>query len=378
MSEPDLAGVARRPYELLHRSPAGTAPGTLTTRTDSPAPVIDVMVYDDHCLEEHHGVSIEQLADLHGQWPLIWVDVRGLGDARVIEQLGRVFRLHPLALEDVVNLHQRPKAERYPEQVFLVSRMPQLLGERLELEQLSLFLAAGAVISVQERDGDCFDPVRNRIRRSAGQRGRLLRADYLAYALLDAVVDSYFPVLEQYSERLDQIERAVLRTPATTEVTAMLHRTRRELQQLRRAAWPQREVFRNLMQGETLVQEDTRPYLRDCEDHVVQIMDLMETYRERAATALDLQVTALSHRMNEVMKLLTIIATVFMSMTVVTGIYGMNFDPQVSPYNMPELGWRFGYPFALGLMALLGLGFLVFFWRRGWLGLRRSRRATGG
>ena len=370
MTASDQFSGPGRPYELLHRSAAGTAPGTLTSRA-GPPPAISAMVYGEHELVEHHDLDVAALAALRRRWPLVWVNVCGLGDAEVIEQLGQAFGLHPLALEDVLNVHQRPKAERYPGQVFVISRMPQLAEERLQLEQLSVFLADGLVISVQEQPGDCFDPVRNRIRRSAGQRGRLLRADYLAYALLDAVVDSYFPVLERYSDRLDQIERDVLRAPATAAATEALHRTRRELQQLRRAAWPQREVFRGLMGDDALVQDDTRPYLRDCEDHSVQIMDLLETYRERAATAVDLQVTALSHRMNEIMKLLTIIATLFMSMTVVTGIYGMNFNPEVSAFNMPELNWRYGYPFALGLMALLGAGFLVFFRRRGWLGTAR-------
>ncbi|PWG65805.1 magnesium/cobalt transporter CorA [Sediminicurvatus halobius] len=362
-----MKGQPSRPYELRHRPRSGTAPGTLVAPPGARPPTINVMAYGDDELIERADVSLDEVERLLGRHALVWVDVRGLGDAETIAQLGQLFDLHPLALEDVLNTHQRPKVEHYDESSFIITRLPHLTDEALELEQISLFLADGLVVSVQEQPADCFDPVRTRIRKHAGNRGRLLRADYLAYALLDAVVDSYFPLLEQYAERIEGLEE---RTVSRPEHAGMLEiqRLKRELLQIRRAIWPQRELFRGLREGEGRLAGDTGLFLRDCEDHVLQIMDLLEIYRERLGTAVDLHVSALSHRMNEVMKVLTIIATLFMPMTVITGIYGMNFDPAVSPWNMPELGWRYGYPFALGLLVGVGALLLFYFRRLGWLG----------
>jgi magnesium transporter len=251
--------------------------------------------------------------------------------------------------------------------------MPEYRDGELELEQLSIFLGDGFVVTFQETPGDCFGPVRERIRRHQGSRDRLLRADYLCYALLDAVVDAYFPVLESLSDELDAVENAVVGRPRADLVSA-IYSIKRELQALRRTVWPQRELFRSLMRDLTPVAEETRVYLRDCEDHAVQIMDVVETYRERASSALDLYVTSINHRMNEVMKVLTIMATIFMPLTVITGIYGMNFDAQASPWNMPELAWRYGYPYALGLLLTVALGLVLAFKQRGWIGQGRKRR----
>lgn len=364
-----MSELSTRPYELRDRPRSGTAPGTLVAAPGSHAPVINVMAYDDDHLLEHSEITPEQLEGLIGGHKLLWVDVRGLGDAAIIERLGSLFDLHPLALEDVLNTHQRPKAENYGTNTFVITRLPHWGNEALELEQISLFLSNGLVVSVQEHAIDCFDPVRARIRKNAGNRGRLLRADYLAYALLDAVVDSYFPLLEQYAERIEDVEQTALTHPDQTGVLE-IQRLKRELLQTRRAIWPQREVFRILREGDERIAGDTGLFLRDCEDHVLQIMDLLEVYRERLSTAMDLHVSTLTHRMNEVMKVLTVIATLFMPMTVITGIYGMNFDPGASPWNMPELGWRYGYPFALGLLVSVAALFLLFFRRRGWLGPR--------
>ncbi|MDN3517150.1 magnesium/cobalt transporter CorA [Aquisalimonas lutea] len=359
----------RRPYELRHRHRRGTAPGTLISRAEAHAPHMTLMSYDGHNLADRREASLEDIDAAVEQWPMNWIDVSGLADADLIAALGKRFGIHPLALEDVINVHQRPKVEDYDANLFVITRMPSYGAHHLELEQLSLFMGEGFVITFQERPGDCFEPVRERIRKSPGNRGRLLRSDYLSYALLDAVVDSYFPILEAFSNRLDELEDRAIARPSEKLVGEM-HAVKRQLQAMRRAVWPQRELFRVMTRDVQAVSGDTRLFLRDCEDHAVQILDVVETYRERATSALDLYVTAINHRMNEVMKVLTIIATVFMPLTVITGIYGMNFDTAASPYNMPELGWRYGYPFVLGVITAVGVGLLVLFRRRGWLGGR--------
>lgn len=369
MSDKNAVHRHRRPYELRHRHRRGTAPGTLVSRAEAHAPHMTLMSYDGHNLADRREASLEGIDAALRQWPMSWIDVSGVADAGLIGALGERFGIHPLALEDVINVHQRPKVEEYDANLFVISRMPSYTDQHLQLEQLSLFMGEGFVITFQERPGDCFEPVRERIRRSPGNRGRLLRPDYLSYALLDAVADSYFPVLETFSDRLDQIEDAAI-APSNEKLVGEMHAVKRQLQAMRRAVWPQRELFRAMTRDVQSISGDTRLFLRDSEDHAVQILDVVETYRERATSALDLYVTSINHRMNEVMKVLTIIATVFMPLTVITGIYGMNFDPAASPYNMPELGWRYGYPFALGVLTAVGVGLLILFRRRGWLGGR--------
>jgi magnesium transporter len=235
-----------------------------------------------------------------------------------------------------------------------------------------MFLGANFLLTFQERTGDCFDLVRDRIRRRRGHI-RERKADYLAYALLDAVIDGYFPVLEACGERLESLEDAVLDKPSG-EQSAQIHEMKRDLLTLRRAIWPQREMINALTRDSSAhVSDQTRVYLRDCYDHTIQLMDMLETYREIASGLVDVYLSSVSARMNEIMKLLTIIATIFIPLGFIAGLYGMNFDTGVSPWNMPELSWRWGYPFALGLMAVVAIGLLLFFRKRGWIGGR-----TGG
>jgi magnesium transporter len=324
------------------------------------------MSYGPGDLLEEQLVGVEEIPGLLGARPVTWVNVDGLGDTQVLRSLGETFGLHRLALEDVVNVHQRAKVEPYEGEVFIVTRMAAL-GDRFSTEQLSLFLGPGFVLTFQERQGDCFEPVRQRIRTG---RGRLRAAgpDYLAYALLDAVMDHYFPVLERYSDCLDELEQMVLSDPSD-RVLARVMEAKRDLLALRRAVWPHREAFNALVREPLdLVEEETRTYFRDCYDHTVQIIDVMETYRELASGLMDIYLSSLSNRMNEVMKVLTIIATIFIPLSFVAGLYGMNFDPDISPWNMPELSWYWGYPIALGSMGLVAFGMLLYFRRKGWLG----------
>jgi len=346
----------------------GTSPGTLVVPADARPPRVRVIAYGPDRIEEREIKDLAELRALRGQWPVLWVDVDGLGDLSVLETLGSIFGLHRLALEDVLNLHQRPKAERFGEHLFVVARMP-LTDEpgRLETEQLSLFLGKDFLISFQERPGgDCFDPVRTRLRAGKG-RSRGAGPDYLAYALLDGVVDAYYPVLEACGDRLDALEDELFGRPAPG-IAQRVHQVRRELLAVRRAVWPLREELATLVrEPDELVADETRVYLRDCYDHVVQMIDLLETYRDLGAGLMEIHLSLLSHRMNEIMKVLTIIATIFIPLTFIVGVYGMNFDPDAGPFSMPELRWPWGYPAVMLFMAALAAGMLLYFKRRGWL-----------
>jgi magnesium transporter len=301
------------------------------------------------------------------KFAVTWINVDGVGHEDTVRQLGRIFQLHPLALEDVVHVHQRAKVELYGEQAFIVVRMPCPVNSHLETEQVSLFVGKNFVLTFLEDPGDVFEQVRVNLRGAAG-RIRASGAGYLAYALLDAAVDAYFPLIELFGERMDALEDAVIETP-TRQSISDVHDAKHDLRTLRRAVWPLREAINSLCRdASALFNDETRIHLRDCYDHVVQIIDMVETYRELGSDLTDLYLSSLSTRMNEVMKVLTVIATLFMPLGFITGLYGMNFNPNASRFNLPELNWRFGYPYALGLMVATTFAMLYFFWRRGWLG----------
>ena len=359
---------ARRWRRLSRRPPPGSPPGTLVVPAEPVTPVVRMMVYDRDRLEECTADAAGELplADALGQ--VRWIDVQGLGDLDLMRRIGERFGLHPLVLADLVHVNQRAKVEAYENQLFVVLRMVHL-DERLWTEQLSLILGEGFVLTFQERPGDCFDPVRERLRRAQG-RLRAAGADYLAYALLDALIDSYFPVLEHQGELLEAMEREVVETTEAGQITR-IHALKRDLLEVRRALWPLREVMSQLLREDVaLIGAGTRLFLRDCADHVFQLMDMVEIDREVASSLLDLHLSSVSMRMNEIMKVLTIIATIFIPLGFIAGVYGMNFDPEVSPLNMPELHWYFGYPFALALMLAVAVGLLEYFRRKGWLGGR--------
>ncbi len=332
---------------------------------DAPRSVIHVIAYGPEQCTEHDLADPQQLHAFIGQSPVIWVNVYGLGDGRTLNELKEIFDLHPLAMEDVVNLHQRAKVEAYGDHHFIVAQMISL-NDRIETEQLSLFLGRNFVLTFEQRRGTALDVIRERIRKQGGSL-RDHGADYLAYALLDAVVDGYFPVLERYGDRLELLEDDVIAHPDNHTI-ARVHAVKHDLLVLRRAIWPQRDAISVLFRESTpLVTDETRLYLRDCYDHTVRIIDLVETYRELGTGLMDLYLSSVSNRMNEVMKVLTIISTIFIPLSFIAGVYGMNFNAGASPWNMPELSWYFGYPFTLGLMAVVAVGLLLFFRRRGWL-----------
>jgi magnesium transporter len=339
-------------------------PGSLIADPTAPQPVITVIAYDEQHVYEVTVNNLDDLPPLLARWKVVWVNVDGLGDANVIQRLGEIFDLHPLALEDVLDVSQRPKVEQYGDQLFIVMR--ELLNkDGLHSEQFSLFVGSKYVLTFQESAGDALDPVRLRIRHTRG-RVRTHGASYLAYALLDAVIDGYFPVLESYGDRLDELEDRILAQPEQTQVP-LVHDIKRDLLAIRRAVWPARDLLHSLAQSDVITDEDTRLHLRDAYDHAVRLMDLLESYREIAAALMEVYLSSINNRMNEVIKMLTIISTIFMPLTFIAGVYGMNFD-RSSPYNMPELGWRYGYPLTLTIMAVTAVVLLVYFRRRGWIG----------
>jgi magnesium transporter len=330
------------------------------------------MDYAPDKVKEHEVASIDEVVSyLTDDTPSItWVDVRGIDDRRSFERIAEIFHIHPLALEDVVNVPQRPHADTYDAQQLIITRMVELDEEgTLTTEQLGIIFGKGYVVTVQEEaELDCLDAVRDRIRKGRGAiRGA--GADYLAYALLDAVIDGFFPVLERLGERLEDLELEI-----TTNLSArpkQIHDLKRELLVLRRAIWPQRDLINTMLRDDSPhVSKETRLYLRDSYDHAVQVMDMVETFREIASGLMDLYLSGVSNRMNEIMKVLTIISTIFLPITFIAGVYGMNFETGASPYNMPELKWRYGYPLALAAMAGSVIGLLWYYRRKHWLGGR--------
>jgi magnesium transporter len=346
-----------RPFR---RQTPGAAPGTVETLPDALPTRVTVFRYNANEFLEQPLDDINQLSSLLDKDYKLWVDVEGLGDAEVIRRLGELFHLHPLALEDVVHVHQRAKVEDYDDHLFIVARMVST-GQRLETEQISIFLGKSFVVTLQEgHPGDCLGPARDRLRRNHG-RVRRAGADYLAYTILDAVIDGYFPAVEQYGERIDSLDEEIAGHRRQETIT-YIHRLRSELHLLRRSIWPHREAANELLrESHKLISSDTRVYLRDTYDHTVQLIDVVETYREMCSDLRDFFLSAASNRTADVMKVLTIIATIFIPLSFVAGVYGMNF------HYMPELQWPFGYPMALCLMACIAAALVAFIWRRGWL-----------
>jgi len=356
----------QRQVGMRYHTP-GTAPGTLRAHEAPGAEPARVTVMDygpDH-FEEKRIAKIEEVFPYRDSTNVTWINIEGLQDVDLIEKLGRHFGFHPLALEDVLNCGQRPKLEDYGSHHFLVMKSLLRAAEKLTIEQISFFLGGSYVITLQEVPGDSFEAVRERIRQGKGQMRRM-GSDYLLYALVDALVDEFFPVLEAYGERVEELEDEVVARPEPATLNE-IHRIKRELLLLRKTAFPEREVINSLQREEAhLIRPETRVFLRDCYDHTIQVIDMVETYRDLASGLLEVYLSSISNRLNEVMKVLTIISTIFIPLSFIAGVYGMNFNPQSSPMNMPELNWYYGYPMALGLMAVLAGALVIYFRRKGW------------
>lgn len=380
------------------RNKPGDTPGLIVSLPSEKLPRLHVMAYQaDKCFETE-TVDLDQLPKLRSQWPVVWLHVSGVEHADTIRRLGQLFNLHPLALEDVIHSHQRPKVESYADHLFIVARMltapaksdgssqpltsatntngdgaiDSVVAAGYDDTQLSIFVGQGFVLSFQDADGSLVETVRERIRESRG-RIRSYGADYLAYALLDATVDHYFPLVESYSDQVELIEDKIS-TMNSAQIMHELHDLRGELMSVRRSIRPLRDALLMLMPDPNAIfTKDTQVYLRDCYDHVAQLLDITDTLRELCSDARDYYLSAVSNRMNEIMKVLTVIATIFMPLSFIVGLYGMNFNTQASPWNMPELNWRFGYPMALGIMLGIVITMLFFFRRRGWIGRTQPR-----
>jgi len=342
---------------MRSRIKPGASPGALHIEAEAPPPVLHAVSYGPDGLDEHREVSPRDVADLRRPDRKLWVAVEGHGDETVLLALAEAFSLHRLALEDVVNGGQRPKAESYGNTLFVVVRAP---GSELGTsEQVSLFQGPDWVLTFHEGSTACLEPVRERLRAGSG-RLRIHGADYLTYAILDAVIDAYFPVLEAVHERLEELEQEVLHTPEG-ETLGRLHIVRHELAEVRRALWPHRDALASLQrEPESVIGAETQLFLRDAQDHTVRLVEMADGQRETAAELMNTYLTLASNRLNEVMKVLTIIATIFIPLSFIAGVYGMNFD------RMPELHWDHGYFMTLGLMGAVGALLLVYFWRRGW------------
>ncbi len=341
---------------------AGLPPGTLVQIADAKEEEVKITVIDydelrfDEAVVEDAAVCLE----LKDKPTVTWVNVDGVHRVDVLEDIGRCFGLHPLVLEDIANTDQRPKTEDFGDYLFVVFKMLGYEGGEVATEQVSLILGPNYVLSFQEREGDVFDAVRERIRNSKGHVRRM-GADYLAYALVDAVVDNYFVILEQIGERIGVLEEMVAEDPKP-ETLQNIHDLKREMIILRKSVWPLREVVNALGRGDTpLVRKTTRIFLKDVYDHTIQVIDAVETYRDLLSGMLDLYLSTVSNRMNEVMKVLTVIATIFIPLTFIAGIYGMNFQ------FMPELSWHWSYPVVWLVMAAVATTMLIFFKRRKWL-----------
>jgi magnesium transporter len=344
-------------------------PGTLQVEPGSAKPVLTAFGYSPSGFEEVTIQQPEEVRALLAKWPVVWLNVDGFGDEAIMRQVQEIFGIHPLALEDITDTTQRAKVESYGDSTFLVVPMPQTHreGVRFESEQLSLYLTDRAVVSFQATaPGDCLSVIRDRIRTGRG-RVRTSGTAYLAYALIDTVIDAYFPLVSDMGDRLEELEERIVHDVDVHQIHD-IRAIKVDLMRIRRAVWPMRDAVAAMATLDRVYGHELRPYLRDAQDHVARLMDLLETDRFMASDLMEIYLTATSNRLGEVNKFLTIIATIFIPLGFIASVYGMNFDPKGSPWNMPELEWRLGYPFALGLMLCTALGFLGYFWWKGWLG----------
>lgn len=342
---------------------AGLPPGSLVhigKKTDKVR--ISIIDYDKTQFNEKTVKKVEECFPFKKKPTVTWINIDGVHDTEVIEKIGKHFGIHPLVLEDIVNTGQRPKVENLDDYIFIVLKMLDYdeKGMEIKSEQVSLILGSNFVISFQEREGDVFDPIRKRVRNGKG-RVRKMGTDYLTYALMDTVIDNYFLILERLGESLESLEEKLITNPEP-ETLQTIHKMKRETIFLRKSVWPLREVISGLERSESsLIKKVTKIYIRDVYDHTIQVIDTVETFRDLVSGMLDTYLSSVSNKMNEVMKVLTIIATIFIPLTFIAGIYGMNFE------YMPELGWVWGYFSVWFIMVVIALSMVFYFKRKMWL-----------
>ena len=357
------AVTARRARQKFRRlsSPRHiyTAPGTMVVSPDDVPPVVTVIAYGPTSFKEFVATGVADIVALGTEWPVLWVDVDGFGNPALLKEIAEHFGIHPLAMEDATDTAQRAKSEPYGDATFLVLPMPHEDERGFWTEQLAIWVTARVVVTFQSVPGDCLDPLRNRIREGKG-RARTSGAAYLSYAIADSVVDGYFPIVDRIGEALEPLEDEAFTKP-DGRTLGKIRRIRAELIRVRRAVHPLRDAAIALASLDRVFDADTRHYLRDLNDHISRVLDQLETDRYMANDLLDIYMTSINLKVAETSKVLTIIATLFMPLTFIAGVYGMNFK------HMPELEWMLGYPFALALMGFTVIGLMTYFWRKGWL-----------
>ncbi|CAN5500450.1 magnesium/cobalt transporter CorA [soil metagenome] len=356
------------------RTPPGTAPGAFVVPEDALTPKVKIFSYDSGSFEEKEVTGVLAIKSQVENFPdkNHWIDIRGFGDKVFFEQVADCFGIHRLQMEDVFNVYQRAKVEEYQGHLFFISRCLKQENGIIVNDQLSLFLGKNFIISIQDKYEDLLDPVRDRIRQGKGN-ARNSGTDYLAYALMDAVLDNFFPIIERISDRLDELQDALIDNP-TRELLNSVLQTKRDLILLRRAIWSERDKVNDILRsGFLLVTDSTKIFFRDSYDHCVHVLDLVESYKEVTASLMDVYMSSVSNKMNQVMKVLTIISTIFIPLTFIVGLYGMNFaytNPKTGedlPLNMPELYSPYGYITVNAIMLLIVIGLVIFFIRKGWL-----------
>ena len=351
-------------FGKYRRKPAGSSPGTVmyVGEKRSDPIVITHIRYDSQGVTGPVQVKPADVKPATGDNAISWYTIDGVHNTETLRVIGENFQLHPLVVEDIANTAQRPKIEDFDNYIFIAMKMITFDSEAKELvaEHVSIIFGKSFVLAFLEDEGDVFEPIRARIQAGKGKI-RKLGADYLAYALMDAVIDNYFEVLEDIGEQIEEVEDEVVHAPSAKTLHTV-HSLKRELIFLRRAVWPMREIANSLLRDESdLVSPETRIYLRDLYDHTVHVIDTVETLRDIVAGMLDVYLSSVSNKLNQVMKVLTVMSSVFIPLTFVAGVYGMNFQ------YMPELQWRYGYPSVMGGMALVAAALLIAFRRRGWM-----------
>lgn len=359
--------IAMTLYPQRYHAP-GTSPGTLAPEPQTPAgpPRLRVIDYNDKQYTEESPSSVQECRDGSDPATVTWIHVQGRPDGRLLNELGERYGVHPLALEDVQSTGQRPKLDDYGDLLFMIMAIPAFQGDEIKIHQLSLFVRESVLISIFEGENDPFEPVRGRLRTHAG-RIRARRVDYLMYRVIDLAVDLAYPILDGFAQKIEEMELGMLDEPAEATVKE-LHRTKRELLVLRRFLAPQGDMLQIFLNEETdLLSEETRVFLRDCVDHMVHLMDLIETHREHTTSILDSYLTSINTRLNDVIRVLTVISTIFLPLNFLVGVYGMNFSHPSSPWSMPELQSYYGYPIVWGVIVTVILTMLSVFWRKKWI-----------
>ncbi len=359
------------------RTKPGSQPGSVNIPLDAIAPVAQCFVYDLENCNEFTAESAKAIEDCYNTLgdKILWVHISGFGNKVFYDELAAFFKLHRLEIEDVFNVYQRPKVDEYDGHLFMVSRLLGMQNDCLVNDQLSLLLGKNYVITIQDKRDDYFDPVRQRIRNGKGYL-RHQKADYLAYALLDSAIDFYYPTLEKIGNKLDELEEELLSNPTRESMNKILQ-IKRELIIFRRTIWPERDKINDIIRSSfEEINESTKVYFRDSYDHCIQMLDIVESYKEVTSSLMDVYLSSVSHRLNQVMKVLTIISTIFIPLTFIVGLYGMNF-PNVNhetgeklPLNMPELYSPYGYVSVIGLMVIIVVAQLYFFYKKGWISFK--------